>query len=57
MDKAYTDHTVDILAHIGEPYISQMTIRNIKLEEDREKVDIVIALALIHWIFSCSEGT
>jgi len=57
MDKNYTDHTVDILAHIGEPFMSKMTIKNIKLEDDREKVDVVIALALIHWIFSCSEGT
>ena len=56
MDKAYTYHSEDILAHLGEPYANMMTINNNKLEDDNSTADVVIALALIHWIFSCSEG-
>jgi hypothetical protein len=58
MDTAYTDAAQQVVAHLGPPFSDRLAVRNIKLEEVAPaQADVVVALALIHWVYSCSEGS
>ena len=61
MDRKYTDIARKIYSHIGQPF-SSIDIKNNRLRDisnDSDDVfssDVVIALALIHWSYNCSES-
>jgi SAM-dependent methyltransferase len=62
MDTTYTDIATKIYKHIGQP-VSEIDIRNTRLGDlsahthplETHSADVVLALALIHWSFNCSE--
>ena len=49
MDEQYTEQARSISQHLGEPFTSKLQIETRKLQDVHEKVDVVLALALIHW--------
>lgn len=58
MDKAYTTKAAEIYNFLGPPFSDRIHVQNKKLGQmDDDSADIVIALALIHWSFNCSETT
>jgi hypothetical protein len=60
MDTTYTDIATKIYKHIGQP-VSEIDIRNTRLGDldapsEIQSADVVLALALMHWSFNCSEA-
>ena len=58
MDKRYTTKASEMYEFLGSPFSERIDIQNKKLSEMNDfSADVVIALALVHWSFNCSETT
>ena len=59
MDTSYTNLAKDLYAYIGEPLstisVENRRLRDLQQDTDAYSADVVIALALIHWSYNCSE--
>lgn len=57
MDTTYTRKATEIYSFLGPLFSDRIHVQNKKLSQmDDDSADIVIALALIHWSFNCSES-
>jgi len=62
MDTEYTSAALQMYEHLGPPFSNRITVENRRLGDlqagdydSPQSADIVIALALIHWAYNCSE--